>query len=170
MSGPRDGVVDLARRSPVIGPLLGEDDGVVLAQAAALAGLAWPGRSRWHLPRPVRRVARVALVVGATFGIAAGARHGTRLTPSVHPHTDGSLITDGLYAVSRNPIYAGLLVGGAGWAVLRRRPEPLLAWVALLTALVVKVRKEERHLHDRFGRRYADYRRRTPRFVGPVRD
>lgn len=165
----RTGIVDLARRSPVIGPLLGPDDGVVLAQAGALAGLLWPGRGRWHLPGPVRGIAGTALAVGVVFGIAAGARHGTRLTPSVHPHTDGSLITDGFYAVSRNPIYTGLLVGGAGWAVLRRRPEPILAWIALLTTLAVKVRKEERHLHDRFGHHYADYRDRTPRFVGPAR-
>ena len=168
MSAPTR-IVDLARRTPGVGPLLGEDDAVVLAQAGALAGLLWPGRGRWPLPGPVRALARTALTAGVAFGIAAGARHGTRLTPSVHPHTEGSLITDGLYSVSRNPIYAGLLVGGAGWAVLRRRTEPLLAWIALLTALVVKVRKEERHLHDRFGHRYTDYRRRTPRFIGTVR-
>jgi protein-S-isoprenylcysteine O-methyltransferase Ste14 len=88
----------------------------------------------------------------------------------VEPPGEAELLTDGVYAVSRNPIYGGLLAAGAGWAVLRRRVEPVLAWWVLLAALTTKARHEEHRLAARFGPAYTDYLRRTPRFVGlPVR-
>jgi len=145
---------------------IGPDDGVVVEQAAALAALTWPGRARWQLPATATVAAAVALAGGGALAVAAGLAHGGRLTPRVEPPEDADLHTGGLYAHSRNPIYAGLLVASAGWAVLRRRPEPLLAWVALLTVLVRKARHEEARLGQRFGAPYEAYRHRTPRFIG----
>ena len=141
-------------------------DGVVVGQAAALAALGWPGRARWRLPDPVRALAKAATAAGVVLAVLAGSAHGRRLTPSVEPPEGVELLRTGPYAMSRNPIYLGLLVGGAGWAVLRRRPEPLLAWAALLAVLNVKVRAEERRLRARFGAEYVRYLARTPRFVG----
>ena len=144
-------------------------DGVVVGQAIALAALAWPGRPSWRLPGPVRSLGRATTAAGVVLAVLAGRAHGRRLTPSVEPPEGVELLRTGTYAMSRNPIYLGLLVGGAGWAVLRRRPEPLLAWAALLVVLNVKVRAEERRLRARFGAEYARYLARTPRFVGRPR-
>ena len=166
MSGPAARLAARVSIRPGMDRWIGPDDGVVVVQALALTALAWPGRGRWPLAAPVRALAVCGLVGGAVFGIAAGAAHGSRLTPRVEPPADAELLTDGPYALSRNPIYAGLLVAGAGWAVLRRRPEPVLAWVGLLAALTVKAREEEHRLNARFGAVYEEYRRRTPRFVG----
>uniref|UniRef100_UPI00253FF167 methyltransferase family protein n=1 Tax=Actinotalea sp. C106 TaxID=2908644 RepID=UPI00253FF167 len=77
----------------------------------------------------------------------------------------GELHERGVYAVSRHPIYTGLLVATAGWAVLRRRPEPVVAWLALLAVLDAKTRREEQRLVARFGDRYVAYRARTPRLL-----
>ncbi|KGM14724.1 hypothetical protein N867_16715, partial [Actinotalea fermentans ATCC 43279 = JCM 9966 = DSM 3133] len=110
--------------------------------------------------------AGTAMVAGATFAVAAGSAHGTRLTPRVEPPDDAPLLTTGPYAVSRNPIYGGLLLGTSGWAVLRRRPEPLLAWGALLAVLTRKAVREERRLAARYGPTFEAYRARTPRFLG----
>lgn len=165
MPGPAARVAAaLARRG--LGRWIGPDDGVVVVQATCLAGLAWPGRARWRLPRAVSVPATVALLAGGAFGVAAGAAHGPHLTPRVEPLADAPLLTSGPYALSRNPVYAGLLVAAAGWAVLRRRPEPLLAWAGLVAALAAKARREEERLAERHGAAYAEYRRRTPRFVG----
>lgn len=155
----------LARR-PGFERWIGPDDDVVVAQAVCLAGLAWPGRARWRLPRPVTALAGVGIAAGGVAGIAAGAAHGGRLTPRVEPPADALLLTTGPYAVSRNPVYAGLLVATGAVAVLRRRPEPLLAWAALLAVLARKARREEVRLAARFGPEYEEYRRRTPRFLG----
>lgn len=145
---------------------IGPDDGVVVAQALGLAALAWPGRARWSLPAPLTVGAAGVTLAGAGFAAVAGAAHGTRLTPRVEPPDGAPLLTSGPYALSRHPVYGGLLAAGAGWAVLRRRPEPLVAWAALLGVLTVKTRREEVRLAARYGPTYEAYRARTPRFLG----
>lgn len=141
------------------------DDLVVVAQGLSLAALAWPGRRAVRLPPSLRAAASGALVAGAALAVAGARQHGGDLTPRVAPPDSLPLLTDGVYARTRNPIYAGLLMAGGGWAVLRGRPEPAMAWAALLTVLSVKARREERALLARFGAPYAVYRDRTPRFV-----
>lgn len=137
---------------------------LVTAQAVALAGLLWPGRARWRLPRAVVGLASITTAAGTALAVAGALPHGTRLTPHVAPPRDLPLLQDGVYAHGRNPIYAGLLLAGAGWALLRRRPETVVAWVALTAVLQLKVRHEERHLEARFGDPYRAYVARTPRF------
>lgn len=145
---------------------IGPEDDVVVVQALAIAALGWPGRARWQLPLPVTFLAGGATVAGAALGLLSAVPHAGRLTPRVEPPEDIGLLADGVYALSRNPMYAGLLLAGAGWAVLRRRPEPVAAWAVLAAVLQVKARREERRLHARFGREYERYRERTPRFLG----
>lgn len=143
-------------------------DRIVAAQAAALAGLLWPGRPRWALPRPATLAAVTACIAGGTLAVVGARPHGGRLTPKVAPPDGAALLDDGPYAFSRNPIYAGLLLGGAGLAVLRRRAEPLVALATLALVLTIKTSREEVRLLERFGTPYAEYRSRTPRFLGRV--
>lgn len=131
-----------------------------------MAGLLWPGRARWRLPRAVRAAAVGVTAAGAAIGVGGLAQLGADATPRVEPRDGADLRTAGLYVVSRNPVYAGLLVGATGFAVLRRRREPLLALAALAGILHLKVLIEERRLRARYGQRYDDYARRTPRLVG----
>jgi protein-S-isoprenylcysteine O-methyltransferase Ste14 len=152
-------VLDLPRRSAEPADVL------VLAQCLAMAALLWPGRGRWRLPRIVRAGALAATAVGGVAGVGGLVQLGTDLTPRVEPRDGADLRTGGLYAISRNPVYAGLLVGAGGFAVLRRRREPLAAAAALAGVLHLKVLLEERRLRARFGERYDAYARRTPRLV-----
>lgn len=165
-TSPTRAVAAALARRPGWGRWIGPDDGVVVAQAAALAALAWPGRPRWRLGTTAAAAAGAAMATGAGLAVAAGAAHGSLLTPRVEPPADGALLTTGPYALSRHPIYGGLLVGTAGWALLRRRPEPLLAWAALLAVLTTKTAQEEERLVARYGPAYEQYRARTPRFLG----
>lgn len=141
-------------------------DGLVAAQGAALAGMAWPGPPRWRLPRAAAATAVGAVAAGGLLAVAAARAHGARLTPRVEPVPDATLLTTGVYRVSRHPIYAGLLASAGGVAVLRRRPETLLAWCALAAVLLRKTRREEERLVTRFGDAYASYRATTPRLLG----
>lgn len=166
LTSPARAVAAALARRPGWGRWIGPDDGVVVAQAASLAALAWPGRPLWRLGTTAAAAAGAAMAAGAGLAVAAGAAHGPLLTPRVEPPEDAALLTAGPYVVSRNPIYGGLLVGTAGWALLRRRPEPLLAWAALLAVLTTKAEQEEARLAARYGPSYEDYRTRTPRFLG----
>ncbi|HEY3549422.1 MAG TPA: methyltransferase [Propionicimonas sp.] len=138
-------------------------DRIVVAQAAALAGLGWPGRPRWSLPPAVTAAAVALCLTGGALSALGAAAQGARLTPRVEPPADAPLLVTGAYGVSRHPIYAGLLLAAGGAALLRRRPEPLLAWACLARVLDVKTRREEVRLAARFGEAYDAYRRRTPR-------
>jgi protein-S-isoprenylcysteine O-methyltransferase Ste14 len=145
---------------------LNRSDGLIAAQFVAAAGLAWPGGRRWRLPLPV---SALAVLVGAAGTALAeeGLRFlGRDVTPFVEPRGQARLQTAGPYEISRHPVYAGLLAAAAGAAVLRRRPEPLVAFAALAVVLHVKAGVEERRLQERFGVAYQEYAARTPRLVG----
>ena len=141
-------------------------DVVVTAQAVAMAGLLWPGRPRWRLSALATAGAAAATAAGAALGLAGLGAQGRHLTPSVEPQAGAPLLTAGPYRLSRNPVYAGLLAGAAGFAVLRRRVEPLVAYTALAVVLHVKTGMEEKALHARFGADYDAYAARTPRLLG----
>jgi protein-S-isoprenylcysteine O-methyltransferase Ste14 len=147
-------------------------DLLVVGQVLAGLGLLWPGRPRWRLPLPAT-VGCLALGAAGAALMEEGARFlGRDLTPSVEPRSGARLQTAGPYEISRNPVYAGLLLGSAAVAVLRRRPEPLFAFAALAAVLHVKTGVEEQRLRARFGEAYATYAARTPRLLGlprPVR-
>lgn len=140
-------------------------DWLVAAQAAALTGIVWPGRPRWALPPAVTAAAGVLVAGGAGLAVAGVRPLGASVTPRVAPPPGAPLVTTGAYAVTRNPIYTGLLTGSLGVAVLRRRRAPLVSVALLGLVLAGKVRLEERALEDRFGARYRSYAARTPRLL-----
>jgi protein-S-isoprenylcysteine O-methyltransferase Ste14 len=126
---------------------------------------AWWG-DPWSLPSWVRWVGG-ALVVA--FGLWNGwslisiFRHRTGLLPG-QPTT--TLITTGPYALSRNPLYVGLVTCHLAVALL----VPSL-WALLLTPVAVigldwgAIRPEESYLRERFGANYEAYARRVRRWL-----
>ncbi len=106
------------------------------------------------------------LVVGlglATWAIVHQFRRG--MNPEIHKPTT-ALITDGPYALSRNPIYVGFVAGSVGlaWMVgwwLIVPLAPLMAWA--LGRYIIDV--EERALGKEFGAEYEAYRRDVRRWL-----
>ncbi len=141
------------------------DWALVSAQGIALAALATPGRPRWGLPRPIQAGAGAAAAGGAVLAAAAMARLGSRLSVFPTPSQDARLRTTGAFGITRHPIYTGSIAAAGGVALLRRRPEPLLALAALVAVFNVKVRYEERLLAARFGSAYGEYTARVPRLL-----
>jgi len=85
------------------------------------------------------------------------------------PHRTSSLVTSGVFSLSRNPIYVAdalILVSHAAWL---GRPVALLGVPGLVAALHPQIRAEEKALTTRFGRAYESYLARVPRWVGPRR-
>lgn len=82
----------------------------------------------------------------------------------------GGLIEGGVYSVSRNPQYTGLMLAVCGVGVVGRSVLALAVAAFVAVALWVwVVAVEEPHLARTFGRRYRSYRARTPRFLGRPR-
>jgi protein-S-isoprenylcysteine O-methyltransferase Ste14 len=79
---------------------------------------------------------------------------------------DASLATAGPYALSRNPLYLGSTLIGAGFAVAGRSLIMAVAFVILLISVYAPViRREERFLLAKFGDSYRQYAARVPLFV-----
>ena len=90
-------------------------------------------------------------------------RLGSSLTASPIPKEQGQLVTSGLYARVRHPIYFGLLLLGIG-VVLDAGWWPQLVVLTMLYLLLrIKSDFEESMLRKKYPE-YAEYAARTPRF------
>ena len=85
---------------------------------------------------------------------------------------DHQLIQSGPYAWVRHPIYTGILLAMAGTALAVGMWRALLALALAWVGFILKSRREERLLSEKFGSEYMQYQRRTgalvPRVFGPV--
>ena len=72
-----------------------------------------------------------------------------------------TLVTTGIYARIRNPIYVFGALLSVGIFIFAHRPWWLLIWVPLIPLQRFRVRKEEQVLEAKFGDAYRDYRRKT---------
>jgi protein-S-isoprenylcysteine O-methyltransferase Ste14 len=80
------------------------------------------------------------------------------------------LVERGLYRISRNPMYVGVLLVVIGQAIVFASAATARYAVALaLTFHLVVVLLEEPHLRQEHGPAYDDYCRRVPRWLGRLR-
>lgn len=93
----------------------------------------------------------------ALSGVFAFRRHSTTTNP-MSPDKAESIVTDGIYRFTRNPMYVGLTLALVGWAIFLENAAALLVpplFVVYMTYFQIK--PEERALLEKFGRTYADY-------------
>lgn len=107
-------------------------------------------------------------LLGASFallGVLSFGRAGTTVNP-MSPGTSSSLVTWGVYRVTRNPMYLGFLLILLAWAL----------WLSNAAAFVpvpgfalyldrFQIRPEERALASRFGQEFNAYRTRVRRWI-----
>ncbi len=135
-----------------------------LAPAAELSGVIEPMR----LPnRPVVNVAGLVLALcgfAVTFAAQLQMRDSWRIGVDAREKT--SLVTAGLFAFVRNPIFSGMLLVLAGVLLMAPNPLTLVALAATLMGVEIQVRRvEEPYLLRTHGEDYRSYARRVGRFV-----
>lgn len=120
---------------------------------------------RGHWPVVVSLVPSALLFVYAAWTGVTGVRHlGRNLTPLPVPRAGGTLVTSGIYARLRHPLYASLMALGLAWALLWSSLPALGIAAALCVFLHAKARHEEEHLCQVFLD-YPEYMRRVPRYL-----
>ena len=116
---------------------------------------------------PARYPGLAILIVGLTLDVWAMVSM-RRARANILPNRAADkLITDGPFAVSRNPIYLGntLFMLGLG-GVLNSLWMFLAAFAAAGLTSVLAIRREEAHLKLRFGTEWDAYAARVPRWIG----
>lgn len=76
------------------------------------------------------------------------------------------LATTGPYGLTRNPLYLGSSLLAAGFGIMSGSPLGA-AFLLVPSAIIypIVIRKEERHLRQKYGRQFEDFRRRVPCFL-----
>jgi protein-S-isoprenylcysteine O-methyltransferase Ste14 len=138
---------------------------LIMAAIPAVGGLAarWPSPAR--IPLMVAGGAMVAL--GCVLLVIAILTLGGYFAFTLRPAPSGALVTTGIYARARHPIYGGWILVGLGFALaLSPWALPLAALLAL--ELSGKSRVEERALVAHHPE-YTAYRQQVPRRFFPLR-
>lgn len=116
----------------------------------------WLARPTWP------SIAAGALIAAIGVGIRALA--------SGHVKKNAELTTTGPYAYTRNPLYVGSIIIGAGFAVASLSWWVVAGLAVLFAAIYIPViRSEEAFLRGQFPE-FEDYAQRVPRFIGIVRN
>ena len=141
---------------------------VVVLIGVAMAVIAWstPAVEITNLLR--LGVGGVVIALGILL-VVQGARtfwrHETTIDP-VALERASTLVTGGLFHLSRNPMYVGFAAMLVGWAVCLAAPWSLLGPVGfVLFTNRFQIVPEERVMRAKFGRAYDDYRARVRRWV-----
>ena len=155
-------------RLPSLGP---RGEGWVAIQLAifaaiALAGVALPGSLTGPLATPAVVVGWALVAGGGVLALAGlvGLQRGDALTAVPHPRDAARLVERGAYRLVRHPVYGGLVLAAAGWALARGSIAALAGAAVLLVFFDLKRRREEAWLDQRFAG-YAAYRTRTRRLI-----
>ena len=112
-----------------------------------------------QLPWTTARIAGLTLAIPSfLFFVLARVQLGRAFSVQAKATT---LVTDGIYARIRNPIYVfgGLMI--AGMIIWAQRPSFLLVFVVLIPLQVVRSRKEAQVLQEKFGAAYLEYKQKT---------
>ncbi len=116
------------------------------------------------VPPQARWLGQAIMLAGLLLALAAGLRLGRNLTPFPRPRRGGELVTAGVYAFARHPIYGGVLLLAIGWSVAQASLATLAATALLWGLFEAKSRYEERALTEAYPA-YPAYAAATRRFV-----
>jgi len=141
---------------------------VVLAAAALMWLVAWAVPAfKFQLPARdlVAMSFALAGAVTSALGVVSFRRARTTVNP-MKPELSSSLVTSGIYKLTRNPMYLGFLLVLLGWAVFL---SSVLAFLFLPAFILYmnrfQIDPEERALATLFGQEFTAYKARARRWL-----
>jgi protein-S-isoprenylcysteine O-methyltransferase Ste14 len=132
----------------------------LLARVLPHFALQWPSRTTWSLALAVTGLAMVLA------GVVPFRRADTTVDPR-QPGKSSALVTRGIYARTRNPMYVGMLLVLLGWGAFLSNGLGLALGPAAFFLYVNhrQIPAEERALSQAFGDAYREYARRVRRWL-----
>lgn len=104
-------------------------------------------------------------IVMELVSIAYFSRAKTTVNP-LKPERSNQLVITGLYRVTRNPMYVGMLLLLSGYTIWKGNPFGISAlWVFTAYITHFQIKPEEEALLQHFGDAYRDYKKRVRRWL-----
>ena len=141
--------------------------------ALLAAGLMWV-LCRWiplvrWMYQPWNWLGPLAVAMGFAMALAALMRFRqahTTVNP-LDPSRATHLVTEGVFAISRNPMYLALLLVLVGWGIWLQVASPWLVVVLFVVVITrIQIIPEEQALERLFGTEYTAYRGTVRRWIG----
>jgi protein-S-isoprenylcysteine O-methyltransferase Ste14 len=141
---------------------------VGLVIAAVMWGISLVSPSV-EVPAPIRLIAAIAIALaGVATGISGvvAFRRAKTTTSPLKPETTSSLVTSGVYRLTRNPMYVGVALVLLAWAVFLSSIWSLLGPLAFILYMTrFQIIPEERVLAGIFGDAYSVYQAKVRRWL-----
>lgn len=141
----------------------------VILTGFCLLATDWP--RGWLAAWPLRATPAVEwlgvglAILGCSFAIWARLALGSNWSGRPTIKADHELVVGGPYALTRHPIYTGILVAALGTALADLQWRRVLGVILITVALLVKIRQEERLMSEAFPQSYPPYRRRVKALI-----
>ena len=116
------------------------------------------------------RIAAALVIFAAGLAIAMAGIVSFRLAKTtvnpLKPETATSLVSSGIFGVTRNPMYLGLLLALMAWAIYLASPAALLGPVAFWLYITrFQIIPEERAMTKLFGNAFTEYSAKVRRWI-----
>lgn len=136
-----------------------------LAAIASMLAMAWlPGSG--VVAEPWRYAGALVLIGGVLIAVIASrqfAAVGTNIVPLTR---SSALVTRGAFALTRNPMYLGMLLALVGIAIVLNKPWPWLVPCVFITILHFRfIRHEEGLMAQTFGEADLQCKQRVRRWI-----
>lgn len=105
------------------------------------------------------------LIISLIWIVTAQVQMGTSWRIGIDDERQSDLVTEGLFTVSRNPVFLGMIVALIGVFLALPNALTLLFLVLGYVLIQIQVRLEESFLEARHGSKYDEYRRKVNRWL-----
>jgi len=122
---------------------------------------------QWYLSfiYPFGIIMGAIMIISGIFIVYKGIRE-LRLKYSISGY-DGrnNLVTTGIYAHTRNPMYFGATIMIWGWFFVFPYTFLIISAVLFSILLYITAKTEEKQLSEKYGKKYGAYKRKVPFFI-----
>jgi len=113
----------------------------------------------------VKTIGVLLILLGLILFLLAFFNFGTSWRIGIDRKTPGSLVTGGVFGITRNPIYVAFIAIFSGIFLINGTWFFLIFSLLAVVAIHFQILREEEFLKQQYGESYEEYRRHAPRYL-----
>jgi protein-S-isoprenylcysteine O-methyltransferase Ste14 len=120
----------------------------------------------WYLEKPLLvKIGWVLLVLSLAIVLIAQTQMASSWRIGIDENNKTELVTKGLFSLTRNPIFAGIMMANIGLFMVIPNAFSLLIISLSNVSINTQIRLEEEFLEREFGNKYIEYTKRVRRWI-----